>query len=71
MTRSDGEGGVEPPQSKVLRTSVFMSPAVSDPAATDLGKFTGCISKNVETPGLALLGARVVSLIRFSFCKIQ
>jgi hypothetical protein len=53
MTRSDEEqGGVEPPQSKVLRTAIFIRPAVCDTGAKDLGRFTGQVTENVETPAL-------------------
>jgi len=45
------QSGVEPPHSKVLRTAIFMRVAVSDTAAKDLGKSTGYVTKNVETPG--------------------
>jgi hypothetical protein len=52
MMRSDEEqGGVEPPQSKVLRTAIFMRPAVRDTGAKGLGEFTGQVRENVETPG--------------------
>ena len=46
----DDQGGVEPPHSKVLRTPIFMKAAVSDTATKDLGKSTGHVTKNVETP---------------------
>jgi len=32
------QSGVEPPHSKVLRTVIFMRPAMSDNAAKDLGE---------------------------------
>jgi hypothetical protein len=35
----------------VLRTGIFMRVAVSNTAAKDLGKSTGYVTRNVETPG--------------------
>jgi len=46
----EDQGGVEPPHSRVLRTAIFMRVAVSDNAAKDLGKSTGYVTKNAETP---------------------
>jgi hypothetical protein len=48
--RNEGKGGVEPPQSKVLRTAIFMRPAVSDTTAKDLEQSIRYITINVETP---------------------
>ncbi len=45
------QGGVEPPHSKVLRTPILMRAAMSEAAAKDLGRSTGYVTKNLETPG--------------------